>query len=71
MFITGPEVIKTVTGEEVDAETLGGAATHSTISGVAHLVGTTEEETFALIRKLLEYLPDNNTESPRTIPPDG
>jgi len=69
MFITGPEVIKTVTGEEVDAETLGGAATHSTISGVAHLVGTTEEETFALIRKLLEYLPDNNTESPKTIPP--
>ncbi|NTU75805.1 MAG: methylmalonyl-CoA carboxyltransferase, partial [Anaerolineaceae bacterium] len=59
MFITGPEVIKTVTGEEVDADTLGGAMTHSAVSGVAHLVGSTEEETFAIVRKLLDYMPSN------------
>ncbi|NTV35746.1 MAG: acyl-CoA carboxylase subunit beta [Anaerolineaceae bacterium] len=67
MFITGPEVIKTVTGEEVDADTLGGAMTHSAVSGVAHLVGSTEEETFAIVRKLLDYLPSNNTECAKTI----
>ncbi len=69
MFITGPEVIKTVTGEEVDTETLGGASTHATISGVAHLVGETEADSFALVRKLLEYIPSNNTETPRRLPP--
>ncbi len=65
MFITGPEVIRTVTGEEVDVETLGGASAHSTISGVAHLVGGSEDETFALVRRLLEYLPSNNMEVPQ------
>lgn len=65
MFITGPEVIKTVTHEEVDMETLGGAITHSTVSGVAHFVGNDEDQSLAIARKLLSYLPDNNTQSPR------
>jgi acetyl-CoA carboxylase carboxyltransferase component len=69
MFITGPEVIKTVTGEEVDFETLGGAMTHSSRSGVAHLVGENEDHTMELIRKLLSYLPSNNAEPPPAIPP--
>jgi len=64
MFITGPEVIKSVTAEEIDMETLGGAGAHSSISGVAHLVGQNEEDVFALTRKLLEYLPSNNAETP-------
>ncbi len=67
MFITGPEVIKTVTGEEIDAETLGGALAHGSISGVAHLIGESEEDTFATVKKLLSYIPDNNTESPKRI----
>jgi acetyl-CoA carboxylase carboxyltransferase component len=67
MFITGPEVIKAVTHEVVDSETLGGAATHSTISGVAHLVGQSEAETFAIVKKVLEYIPDNNTATPTPI----
>lgn len=60
MYITGPEVIKAVTHEIVDAETLGGAVTHSSLSGVAHFVGQTEEDSFAIVRKILEYIPDNN-----------
>ncbi|MBN2257341.1 MAG: acyl-CoA carboxylase subunit beta [Anaerolineaceae bacterium] len=67
MFITGPEVIKAVTHEVVDAETLGGATTHSSISGVAHLVGQTEAETFAIVKKILEYIPDNNASTPTPI----
>jgi len=67
MFITGPEVIKAVTHEIVDAETLGGASTHSSVSGVAHFVGSNEEETFEIVKKILEYIPDNNTASPKTI----
>lgn len=67
MFITGPEVIKTVTGEEIDAETLGGAITHGSISGVAHFVGESEEDTLNTVKKLLEYLPNNNTEAPKRI----
>ncbi len=67
MFITGPEVIKTVTGEEIDAETLGGSSAHSSVSGVAHLVGASEEETFSLVRQLIDYLPSNNTESARVL----
>lgn len=62
MFITGPEVIKTVTGEEVDAETLGGADAHSAISGVAHFAVESEKEAFETVRKLLSYLPSNNTQ---------
>jgi acetyl-CoA carboxylase carboxyltransferase component len=69
MFITGPEVIKTVTGEEVDFETLGGAMTHNTISGVAHFAADNEQQAIALIRRLLSYLPSNNMESPPYVEP--
>ena len=69
MFITGPEVIKTVTGEEVDFETLGGAMTHSSRSGVAHFVGADEASTLSLVRTLLTYLPSNNVEPPPAIQP--
>ncbi len=69
MFITGPDVIKTVTGEEVDVETLGGAAAHSERSGVAHFVVDDEQSAFQLIRRLIGYLPSNNIDSaPRTNP---
>ncbi|MBF8983594.1 methylmalonyl-CoA carboxyltransferase [Lutibacter sp. B2] len=63
MFITGPEVIKTVTGEEVSAEALGGARTHNTISGVAHQMAPTDAECIADIRRLLSFLPSNNMET--------
>ena len=69
MFITGPQVIKAVTGEVVDAETLGGAEVHSSVSGVAHLVGEDEWHTLALARTLLSYLPSNNCEPPPAVPP--
>lgn len=69
MFITGPEVIKTVTREEVDLETLGGATTHSTTSGVAHFAVDAEAEALALTQKLLSYLPANNAEPPPAAPP--
>jgi acetyl-CoA carboxylase carboxyltransferase component len=69
MFITGPEVIKAVTQEVVDMETLGGATTHSTISGVAHFAAETEEHAFELTRALLGYLPSNNTEQPPAVTP--
>ncbi|MEA3201568.1 MAG: acetyl-CoA/propionyl-CoA carboxylase carboxyl transferase subunit [Thermoplasmata archaeon] len=64
MFITGPDVIKTVTGEEVDFETLGGAKTHNERSGVAHFRADDEEDALFTIRKLLSYLPSNNQERP-------
>jgi acetyl-CoA carboxylase carboxyltransferase component len=67
MFITGPQVVKTVTGEEVDFETLGGAQTHATVSGVAHFVAASEEEAFATTRKLLSYLPSNNAAPPARL----
>ena len=63
MFITGPAVIKTVTGEEVTAEQLGGAATHNTVSGVAHFMGKNDEETLQMVRELLSYMPSNNMET--------
>jgi methylmalonyl-CoA decarboxylase alpha subunit len=63
MFITGPQVIKTVTGEEVTAEALGGAMTHNKISGVAQFYDNTEDECFAKIRQLLSFLPQNNLET--------
>ena len=69
MFITGPQVIKTVTGEEVDFDTLGGAQTHASISGVAHFVAANEDEAFSITRKLLSYLPSNNVESPPYLTP--
>lgn len=62
MFITGPQVIKTVTGEEISAEDLGGASTHNTTSGVAHFMASNDEDCIAQIRKLLSFLPSNNTE---------
>lgn len=63
MFITGPQVIKTVTGEEVSAEALGGAMTHNSVSGVAHFVSQNDEACIADIRRLLSFLPSNNTET--------
>ena len=62
MFLTGPKVVKTVIGEDVTAEELGGASIHSTKSGVAHFAVDNEEEGLNLIRKLLSYLPQNNLE---------
>lgn len=69
MFITGPEVIKAVTHEEVDLETLGGAMTHSSVSGVSHFAVDDEDEALNITRTLLSYLPANNTEAPPAIPP--
>jgi acetyl-CoA/propionyl-CoA carboxylase carboxyl transferase subunit len=69
MFITGPQVIKTVTGEEVDFETLGGAQTHASVSGVAHFVAADEGEALAITHKLLSYLPSNNAAPPARLPP--
>ncbi len=64
MFITGPDVIKAVTNEEVSFEELGGARTHASKSGVAHLRAPTEKDALALLRRLLSFLPSNNTEDP-------
>jgi len=64
MFITGPQVIKTVTGEDVSQEELGGANTHNRVSGVAHFMDRSEEECIKRIRTLLSYLPSNNLEVP-------
>lgn len=68
MFITGPGVIKEVTGEEVTFEELGGTGIHSRQSGVVHLVAKNDAHCLDLIRKLLSYLPSNNKESPPVIP---
>jgi acetyl-CoA carboxylase carboxyltransferase component len=62
MFLTGPKVVKTVTGEDVTQEDLGGASVHAGKSGVTHFTATTEEEGLEIIRKLLSYLPQNNLE---------
>jgi len=67
MFITGPSVIKSVTGEEVSAEDLGGAATHNKVSGVAHFMENNEEEALDKIRHLLSYIPDNFKEEPEQL----
>lgn len=64
MFVTGPKVTKTVTGEDISVENLGGATVHATKSGVAHFRADDEEEGILLIRKVLEYLPQNNLEEP-------
>jgi acetyl-CoA carboxylase carboxyltransferase component len=64
MFITGPDVVKAVTHEEVSFEELGGASVHATQSGVCHMVGDSETETLLLVRELLSYLPQNNMEDP-------
>ena len=70
MYITGPDVIRAVTGEEVGHEELGGAATHATRSGVAHFVCETEEECINEVRHLLSYLPGNNVDDPPQDPAD-
>lgn len=64
MFLTGPKVVKTVTGEVVNEEQLGGAMVHSSKSGVAHFITETEEEGLMQIRRLLSFLPQNNLEEP-------
>jgi len=64
MFITGPDVIKAVTHEDVTMEELGGAEAHNTLSGVAHFAAENEEQTLLLIRELLSFMPDNNMEDP-------
>ncbi len=69
MFVTGPEVVKAVTHEEVSFEDLGGASVHSETSGVCHVATDSEADTLYLLRKLLTYLPQNNMEDPPFIPP--
>ncbi|MDN5790326.1 MAG: acyl-CoA carboxylase subunit beta [Micrococcales bacterium] len=64
MFITGPDVIKTVTGEDVGFEDLGGAKTHNSKSGVAHYMATDEQDAIDYVKALLSYLPSNNLETP-------
>jgi acetyl-CoA carboxylase carboxyltransferase component len=64
MFITGPQVIKTVTGEDVSAEDLGGALSNNVKSGNAHFMGKNDTETLMMVRDLLSYFPSNNMETP-------
>ncbi|UCM90024.1 acyl-CoA carboxylase subunit beta [Streptomyces marincola] len=71
MFITGPDVIKTVTGEDVGFEELGGARTHNTLSGVAHHMAADEKEAFDYVKTLLSYLPSNNLSDPPAYPQDA
>lgn len=68
MFVTGPDVVKAVTQEELSKEELGGASVHAAKSGVAHFVGNDEEETLMMIRELLSFLPSNNMEDPPIVP---
>jgi propionyl-CoA carboxylase beta chain len=70
MFITGPKVIETVTGEKISSEDLGGAKVHNSISGNAHFRGRTEEEVLQEVRRLLTYLPQNNEEKPPRLDAD-
>ena len=67
MFVTGPDVIKTVTHEEVTKEKLGGAETHNQVSGVAHFAAESDEDCIALIRELLSFVPQNNMEEPPRV----
>ena len=68
MFLTGPKVVKTVTGEDVTVDKLGGAMVHASKSGVAHFVGETEESSLQLIRELIGYIPSNNFEEAPFVP---
>jgi propionyl-CoA carboxylase beta chain len=68
MFITGPEVIKAVTHEEVTKEELGGAVTHASKSGVCHLAAEDEKEALGMVRELLSFTPQNNAEDPPFVP---
>ncbi|MCA9184039.1 MAG: acyl-CoA carboxylase subunit beta [Pirellulaceae bacterium] len=71
MFITGPQVIKQVTGEDISAEALGGADAHMTHSGVVHFIADDDQEATYLCRRLLSFLPSNNLEEPPRLPHDG
>ena len=68
MFITGPDIIKTVTGEEVDFEDLGGGRAHNTKSGVAHYLADDEADALAYVKELLSFLPSNNLSEPPVFP---
>lgn len=68
MFVTGPNVVKTVTNEEVSSEELGGASTHATKSGVAHITSPNDAACLEDLKKLLDYLPQNNREIPNALP---
>jgi acetyl-CoA carboxylase carboxyltransferase component len=68
MFVTGPDVVKSVTHEDVTFEELGGASVHAAKSGVCHVVGEKETETLLLVREMLSYIPQNNMEDPPTMP---
>jgi propionyl-CoA carboxylase beta subunit len=70
MFVTGPDVLKTVTHEEVSKEELGGAMTHNATSGVAHFAADNDRECLALIRDLLSFMPGNNLDDPPRLAPD-
>ncbi len=67
MFITGPEVVKSVTGETIDHQGLGGARVHTGVSGVAHFVGRDERDSLDIVRRLLSYLPPNNMTPPPAV----
>lgn len=67
MFVTGSQVIKTVTGEDVTADALGGAMTHNSVSGVAHLYASNEDECIEQIKTILSYMPQNNLEKPEVF----
>lgn len=67
MFITGPKVIETVTGEKISSEDLGGASVQSSVSGVSHFTAETEEEVLNQVRRLLSFLPQNNMEDPPVL----
>src|SRR5271157_5343985 len=71
MFITGPQVIKQVTGEQITAEALGGADAHMTHSGVIHFIAEDDREALYLCRRLLSFLPENNLEEPPRLPHDN
>ncbi|QIZ07760.1 methylmalonyl-CoA carboxyltransferase [Priestia megaterium] len=68
MFITGPKVIETVTGEKISAENLGGAKVHSSISGCAHFTDDSEQGVLEEVRRLISFLPQNNMETPQALP---
>lgn len=69
MFITGPQVIKAVTGEDIDKNGLGGAMIHHSKSGVAHFITETDSDAMQLVRKLISYIPQNNSEEPEITEP--
>jgi len=69
MFITGPDVIKTVTHEDVTKDELGGAVTHNTVSGVAHFAADSDEHALRIVRELLSFIPSNNLEDPPRLEP--